>query len=163
MKFNLVVLVCVLILSMCIGGCASQSPVSVSISPQATAMGTGQMVQFNAMVNDSKGVSWSASSGTIDANGNYSSPSGAQSMTVTVKAASQRDPTKSASATVNVVAPGQLSPTANPQVALYKVSPAASANVLPQASIRTDAPCPAVIFIGAAPCRRRSASPPAAE
>ena len=71
-------------------GCgSSQGPLSVAISPQDVAIGTGQTVQFTPIVtNDSSGVAWSATAGTIDANGNYTAPSGSPSMTVTVTATS---------------------------------------------------------------------------
>lgn len=105
-------------------------PITVTgINPQNTAIGTNQTAQFTVTTNDTQGVSWSASSGTIDANGNYMAPAGPQSVTVTVTATSKRDRTKSASATVNVVAPGQVAATANAQVALYTISPAAAGNV----------------------------------
>ena len=82
-------------------------PVSVSVSPQTTATGTGQTVSFTANVTNGKsGVTWTASAGTVDVNGNFVAPAGPQSMTVTVTATSKDDTTKSASATVNVVAPG---------------------------------------------------------
>ena len=94
----------------------SSSPVSLTISPQTAAIGTGQSSQFTATV--SRGtVTWTASAGTIDSTGNYTAPSGTQSMTATVTATSTKDSTKSASATVNVVAPGQVTATANVQVA----------------------------------------------
>jgi arylsulfate sulfotransferase len=114
-----------------VAGCASppSTPVSVSVSPPATAIGTGQTAQFTANVSNNAGVHWSATAGTIDANGNYLAPSGTQSLTVTVTATSITDPTKYASATVHVVAPGQVSPTASVQVALYSITPGAPANV----------------------------------
>ena len=110
-------------------GCgSSSSPVTLTISPQTAAIGTGQSTQFTATV--SRGtVTWTASAGTIDSTGNYTAPSATQSMTVTVTATSMQDSTKSASATVNVVAPGQVAATANVQVASYTVSPAAPGNV----------------------------------
>ncbi len=118
---------CIIILA---AGCASQAPSNVAISPTAVAIGTGQTVQFTPIVtNDSSGVSWTATAGTIDANGNYTSPSGSVSMMVTVTATSLRNHNKTASATVNVVAPGQVTPTANPQVASYAIVPAAPGNV----------------------------------
>src|SRR5271170_4155939 len=84
-----------------VSGCSSPAPLTVFISPQIVARGTGQTVQFTPIVsNDSSGVSWSATAGTIDANGNYTAPSGSQSMTVTVTAKALKDPSKSASATV---------------------------------------------------------------
>ena len=130
-----------LCLTIHVSGCGSSTPkpVSVTISPQATAIGTGQMTQFTATaINDPTGVTWSATSGTIDTNGNYSAPSGPQSVTISVTAKSKKDPTKSASATVNVVAPGQISATANPQVALYTVAPAALGNVSVQFGLDTN-------------------------
>jgi hypothetical protein len=110
-----------------VSGCSSQAPVTVVVSPQTVALGTGQTVQFT--VTDSSKVGWSATAGTIDPNGDYTAPSGSQSMTVTVTAKALTDPTKSASATVNVVAPGQVTPTANVQVASYIIAPAAAGNV----------------------------------
>ena len=127
---------CVLILSLFFlgvisfsAGCgSSSSPVTLTISPQTAAIGTGQSTQFTATV--SRGtVTWTASAGTIDSTGNYTAPSATQSMTATVTATSMQDSTKSASATVNVVAPGQVAATANVQVASYTVSPAAPGNV----------------------------------
>ena len=112
-------------------GCgSSQGPLSVAISPQDVAIGTGQTVQFTPIVtNDSSAVAWSASAGTIDASGNYTAPSGSPSVTVKVTATCVKHCANSASATVNVVSPGQVTPTANTQVASYTISPAAAANV----------------------------------
>src|SRR6516225_5575111 len=105
------------------------APVSVSVTPQTAATGTGQTVSFTANVTNGKpGVTWTASAGTVDFNGIFVPPVG-QSTTVTVTATSKDDPTKSASATVNLVAPGQISATANVQVASYTISPAAAGNV----------------------------------
>ena len=108
-------------------------PVSLSVSPQTTATGTGQTVSFTANVTNGKsGVTWTASAGTVDVNGNFVAPAGPQSSTVTVTATSKDDTTKSASATVNVVAPGQVTTTSNVQVAQYTVAPAAAGNVFVQ-------------------------------
>ena len=115
-----------------VGGCASQAPplVSVTIDPPSAAIATGQTIQFTAIVtNDTTGVTWTATSGTIDANGNYTAPSGAQSTTATVTAASVKSPSRFASATVHVVTTGQVATTANPQVALYSISAGAAGNV----------------------------------
>jgi arylsulfate sulfotransferase len=113
------------------GGCASSSgPVTVQVSPQIVAVGTGQTTQFTAIVtNDSSGVSWTATAGSIDANGNYTAPSGTQSTTATVTATSVKDKTQMATAKVNVVAPGQVTGTANVQVASYTIAPAGAGNV----------------------------------
>jgi arylsulfate sulfotransferase len=114
-------------------GCGSSgppaAPISVTITPSEAALGAGQTILLAATTSDGSSVTWSASAGTIDAAGNYTAPSGAQSATVTVTATSKKDMTKSASATVNVVAPGQVTASANVQVATYTISPAALGNV----------------------------------
>ena len=81
---------------------------------------------------------WTATEGTIDSSGNFTAPSGTQSMTVTVTATSANDATKSTSATVNVVAPGQVTPTANVQVASYTIAPAAAGKVSVQFGVDTN-------------------------
>ncbi len=121
-------------------GCGSSTPpapITVAVSPETAAIATGQATQFTATTNDPTGVTWSATAGAIDASGNFTAPSGAQSSTVTVTATSVKDTTKSASATVNVVAPGVITSTANPQVALYAVSPAAAGKVSVQFGLDT--------------------------
>jgi len=95
-------------------------------------------MQFTAMTNDSTGVIWTASEGTIDSSGNYTAQAGPLSSTATVTATSKADRTKSSSATVNVVSPGQVTATANVQVAQYTVSPAASGNVSVQFGLDTN-------------------------
>ena len=112
-----------------VSGCTSQAPVSVLISPQAAAVGTGQTIQFTPIATNGAAVTWSATAGTIDANGNYTAPSGSQSMTVKVTAKALKDPSKAANATVDVVAPGQVTATANTQVANYTIAPAGAGNV----------------------------------
>ena len=130
---------CLLSLTVFASGCSSQAPFEVSVSPQVVAIGTGQMVQFTPIVtNDSSAVTWSATAGTIDANGNYTAPSGSPSATVTVTATLVKDHSKTASAIVNVVAPGQVTATANTQVASYTISPAAAGNVSVQFGTSTN-------------------------
>src|ERR1700681_2894539 len=69
--------------------------ISVAVSPQATAITTGQTVQFVATAtSDTTGVSWSATVRSIDTNGNYTARSGAQSTPATVTATSKKDPPK---------------------------------------------------------------------
>ena len=125
---------CVIVLA---AGCGSSTPVSITISPQTAAIGTGQTLQFTASATTGS-VSWTASAGTIDSTGDYTAPSGTPSMTVTVTATSMKDSTKSASATVNVVAPGQVTATANVQVASYTISPATAGNVSVQFGVDTN-------------------------
>src|SRR5712664_2315339 len=135
---------CALSLLFLFGGCGNYQDqpqsITISISPQRTAIGTGQSTQFSALGHAS-GVTWSvvgftnagpgaaAPAGTIDASGNYTAPSGSQSLVVTVTATSKTDSAKASSATVNVVAPGEVTATKNVQVAQFIISPAASANV----------------------------------
>jgi arylsulfate sulfotransferase len=121
---------------------------AIILNPPKAAIGTGQTMQF-AAAGDPAGFTWSVAGftnagpgaavpgGTIDSSGNYTAPSGAQSLLVTVTATSKTDPTKSATATVNVVAPGQFTSTNNVQVAQYTVSPAASANISVQFGLTT--------------------------
>jgi arylsulfate sulfotransferase len=107
------------------GGCSHQAPlpISVAVNPQSTAIATGQSTQFTATVtNDTTGVTWSATAGTIDSTGNYTAPPGPQSTIATITATSKKGTTKSASAAVNVVAPGQVSATHNVQVAHFLIS-----------------------------------------
>jgi len=121
------------------GGGSSKTvgPITISISPPAAAIGTGQTTRFTVTTNDTTGVTWMASAGTIDGNGNYTAPSGSQAATATVTATSKQDSSKSASATVNVVPPGTLATTPNGQVALYTVSAAAPGNVSAQFGLDT--------------------------
>ncbi|MGC1684277.1 MAG: aryl-sulfate sulfotransferase [Candidatus Acidiferrales bacterium] len=128
---NLIRSVCVLCVFAFFGGCAQQTPppITVAVSPQSTAIATGASAQFMAVTNDSAGVTWSASDGTIDATGNYTAPAGPQSAIATITATSKKDMTKSASATVKVVAPGHVAATANVQVAQYTIAPPAAGNV----------------------------------
>jgi arylsulfate sulfotransferase len=140
MKVKFVLQLCVLASIVFISGCASQSrpPISVNVSPQKAAIGTDQSMQFTAaLTNDSTGVTWTTTAGTIDDNGNYTAPAGPQSTTARITATSKADPTKSASATVNVVATGQVTTTTNVQVALYTISPAAAGNVSVQFGLDT--------------------------
>jgi arylsulfate sulfotransferase len=128
---------------------APPQPISITVTPLASAMGVSQSIPFTA-AGDPKGVTWSVigvpflgspsvimSPGSIDSNGNYTGPGGASSFYVTVIATSKTDPTKSASATINLVAPGQLSTTNNVQVAQYAVTPPSSANVSVQFGLDT--------------------------
>jgi arylsulfate sulfotransferase len=135
----------VVCLAICVVGCSTQSslPVTVSITPSAAAIAPGQSVQFAATVTyDSNGVSqtplqnpnidkvrWSATSGSIDSNGNFKASSGAQSGSVIVTATSKVNNSATAYAVLHVVSPGQVSSTANPQVAVYSIAPGAAAKV----------------------------------
>jgi hypothetical protein len=90
----------------------------VSISPSAGTILTGAALQLSATVQGTvtdKSVTWSASSGTVTANGLFTAPSAAG--TATVKATSVADPTKSASATISVNAPTVSSITLSPTAA----------------------------------------------
>ena len=123
-------------------------PITIALTPLKIAIASGQTIPFSA-TGDPAGVAWSvagftnsalgaaAPPGTIDASGNYTAPSGSQSLFVMVTATSKTDPTKSLTATVNVVAPGVLAETNNVQVAQYAISPGASANVSVQFGLDT--------------------------
>ena len=133
----------VLSVIICLTGCGNQAPLplSVSVSPQSTAIATGQTVQVKATVTETGvalpatpgsgpgAVTWSATGGTIDDNGTFTAPSGTTSSTAVVTATSRNNPVAVARATIHIVAPGQVSQTANPQVALYSIAPAGTASV----------------------------------
>jgi arylsulfate sulfotransferase len=109
-------------------GCGSsyKGATNVSLSAQAAYVGSGQSMQLIATVtNDTSGVVWSVSGsagGNVDASGNFTAPVVTQNATVTVTAASKKDPTITASCLVTVIAPGTVTPTANAQVALYTIT-----------------------------------------
>ncbi|MGA7852916.1 MAG: aryl-sulfate sulfotransferase [Candidatus Acidiferrales bacterium] len=125
-----------------IAGCASSPPAPPSISPSSAALSPGQTIQFNTTFHGS-GTIWSVNSiaagnstiGTVDASGNYTAPSAAQSVAVTVTATKSNS---SVSAQVFVVAPGTVVPTKNPQVALYTITPPAAASVTVQFGLTTN-------------------------
>ena len=137
-----------------VAGCNTQTslPISITVSPQSAAIAPGQTIRFSAKVtgrmtgiaspatanDDPSGVSWSASLGTIDADGNYTAPSGTQSTSALVIAMSKKDRTKFVSAMIHIVAPGQVSTTANPQVALYSIAPGAPGDVSVEFGLDTD-------------------------
>jgi arylsulfate sulfotransferase len=115
------------------------TPVTISITPAVAAIAVGQSIQFTATVtNGSATLVWKATAGTIDSSGNYTAPSGTQSMRVTITATSQSDSLAFAVATINVVVPGQITATANPQVASYSISPAQSGKVSVQFGTTTN-------------------------
>jgi len=125
----------VLALLLLAAGCSSYRVVTVAVSPQTSYVGSGQTTQFTATVTGSNSaVTWAvngvvggtASTGTIDANGDYSAPSVTQNATATVTATIAG---KSAPASVSIVAPGVVTTTNEPQVAQYTIDPPASANV----------------------------------
>ncbi len=90
----------------------------VSISPSAGTIVTGATLQLSATVQGTvtnKSVTWSATSGSVNANGLFTAPSTAG--TATVKATSVADPTKSATATITVNAPTVTSITLSPATA----------------------------------------------
>lgn len=81
------------------------APVVVSIAPSSATLAPGGTTQFVATVSGGatggdQSVKWTAQSGQIDANGNYTAP-GANGTDV-VTAISNQDPTKSMTASVTI-------------------------------------------------------------
>jgi hypothetical protein len=77
--------------------------IAVQVSPGAATLLAGRPQQFTAsVVNDplNRGVTWTASAGSVDASGLFTAPASAGVVTVT--ATSKADQTKSASATITV-------------------------------------------------------------
>ena len=91
-----------------VGAVASESQVSLSVSPANVTLYAGQTKQFAATVTNTgnTAVSWSISPsgvGTINSSGLYTAPATiSNQQTVIVTATSQADPTKSASATITL-------------------------------------------------------------
>jgi arylsulfate sulfotransferase len=135
----------IFVLILFVGGCTNQTslPITIAVTPSLSALGSGQKIQLSAAITNTRtgvtspatsndtatGITWAATVGTIDANGNYTAPSGAQSTTGYVIATSKEDRTKYGYATVHFVAQGQVATTANSQVALYTVTPGSAGNV----------------------------------
>lgn len=102
---------------------------SVSISPQYSALGTGQRSTFTATVTGGGQVMWlvngvaggNSTVGTIDAQGNYTSPAKlTQSVNTVITAELSSSPQNNyATAVVSVMAPSVVTATNNPQVANY--------------------------------------------
>ena len=93
---------------------ATQSQVSISISPTTSSLQTGGQQVFVAMISGTSNtaVNWAASGGTISSTGMYRAPSAAGTYTVT--ATSAADPTKSSLATVMVATQPQVSISISP-------------------------------------------------
>jgi hypothetical protein len=78
--------------------------VKVSVSPAGGTVLSKQTQQFTATVSGTSqtGVTWSATAGSVDANGLYTAPAVTAQTSATVTATSHADSAKSASATVTV-------------------------------------------------------------
>ena len=81
-----------------------QGTIKVSVSPTSATLLSKQTQQFSATVSGTSqtGVTWSATSGSVDSNGLYTAPKVKSPTSVTVTATSTADSTKSASAAVTV-------------------------------------------------------------
>jgi len=80
------------------------SNVNVSVSPASVNLVSNQKQQFTATVSGTSntGVKWSATAGSVDANGLYTAPTVTTQTNLVVKATSDADSSKSASAAVTV-------------------------------------------------------------
>jgi len=94
---------------------AAALPVSISASPLTATLASGATQQFVATVGNTSntGVTWSATSGTINASGLFTAPKVTAQTSVKVTAVSLADTSKSAFATLTV----------NPQPAVLTVNP----------------------------------------
>lgn len=88
--------------------------VTVTVSPQAPMVAEGDRVQFSAEVSNARdtAVSWSASAGSISADGLFTAPAHAASKTVTVTATSTGHASAHASVSVTITAAGPTISTA---------------------------------------------------
>jgi len=117
--------------------------VSISISPQKAAVGTGQSAALQVDLTNDTAVTWTVNGvangddtvGTIttqDLQGTYDAPAGPDGLVATITATSVADTTKSASATIYVVPPGAVTATGNVLVANYSITPPSDANFFVQ-------------------------------
>ncbi len=99
-------------------------PISVTVAPNKETLPSAGSQQFLATVlyTTNTAVTWTATAGTIDANGNFYAPTVTSNTTVTITATSVADTTKSGKATVTV------STTKPPKVALELLFPPYNAN-----------------------------------
>jgi hypothetical protein len=88
--------------------------IKVSVAPTAASLQTGAQQQFSASVSGTTNtaVTWSASSGSITANGMYTAPANAGTYTIT--AVSNSDSTKSGSAIAVIGAPQTVTVSISP-------------------------------------------------
>ena len=89
-----------------VNGSDSSNPgtVRISLSPTGTTLTAKTKQQFTATIGgtSSTAVSWTATGGSVDANGLFTAPNVNSQATATVTATSNADPTKSATATLTV-------------------------------------------------------------
>lgn len=99
-------------------------PIQVTVAPAKETIISGGSQEFIATVlyTTDTAVTWSATAGTIDTNGNFYAPTVTTNTTVTITATSVADTTKSGSATVTV------STAKAPKVALELLFPPTNAN-----------------------------------
>src|ERR1039458_4741670 len=78
--------------------------VQISVSPTSTTLSSKSKQQFTATIGGTSNtaVSWSATAGSVDANGLYTVPNVTSQTSATITATSNADPTKTASAAVTV-------------------------------------------------------------
>jgi arylsulfate sulfotransferase len=122
--------------------------VTISISPDKTAIATGGVTTLQVTLTNDTAVTWAvddvangdASVGTIatqNLQGTYTAPAGQTGLVATVTATSVADTTKSASATVYVVPPGTVTATPTTLVAAYSIMPPSEAAVSVQFGLDT--------------------------
>ena len=87
-----------------IAGSGGGGNVAVSVSPASATLLSIQKQQFTATVSGTSntGVTWSATGGSVDANGLYTAPTVTAPTNMVVKATSKADSSKSASAAITV-------------------------------------------------------------
>ena len=104
------------------GGTVS-TDVQVSVSPASTSLPSSSKQQFTATISGSSNtaVSWSATAGSVNANGLYTAPKVTSQTEVTVTATSNADATKSAHASITITPannqPLQIATASLPQAA----------------------------------------------
>jgi len=84
-------------------------PVKVVVSPASANISSGSSKQFAAVVSnaDDSEVAWSASAGTVTANGLFTAPKVSSTTSIRLTATSKVNPTKQGSATISVNPPAE--------------------------------------------------------
>jgi len=112
--------------------------ITIAIAPTSATLASAAQEQFTASVTGTTNtaVTWTATSGTINATGLFTAPTVAAATNVVVTAQSQADPTKTASAKVTVNPP-TTGPKPGRELALYNLGGGSAPNV-PYAGLIAD-------------------------
>ncbi len=100
---------------------SAPAPVTVTVAPASSTVGSGKSQQFSALVNNTsnKAVTWRASIGSISSSGLFTAPQVSSNASATITATSVANPTISGTAkvTISVSAPAPIKVVVSPNPA----------------------------------------------